>query len=130
MKNYNCILIYNKTKDKLLFCKRVKPPYAGLLNLVGGKIEEGECSIEAAYRELYEETGIQKEDIELVRLMDMIYYKKDMKLEIFYGVLRNDVSLIEEFQQLIWVDAKEDFFNSEKYAGDGNIGHIVKQVKH
>ena len=39
MKNYNVIVVLNKTKDKMLMCKREKDPYKGLYNLVGGKEE-------------------------------------------------------------------------------------------
>lgn len=129
IKKYNCILVYDKDKSKILFCKRVKPPYQGLLNLVGGKVEEHELGIDAAYRELYEETGIQKIDIELTHLMDMVYYKKGMELEIYGGVLKGSVCLVEEFQQLCWIDADTNFFDDRKFAGDGNIGHIVRQME-
>ncbi|ENL4422339.1 NUDIX domain-containing protein [Bacillus cereus] len=47
-----------------------RDPYKGLSNLVGGKIENGESGIEAAYREILEETNISKEDIILYHLMD------------------------------------------------------------
>lgn len=63
MQGYNVIMVYNNKLDKLLMCKRLKDPYKGLSNLVGGKIEVGEAGIEAAYRELLEETSISKEDI-------------------------------------------------------------------
>ena len=42
MQGYNCIIVYNSDKDKLLFCKRSKAPYKGLYNFVGGKIEAEE----------------------------------------------------------------------------------------
>ena len=57
---YNCIIVLNKTKDRALFCKRQKDPYKGLYNFVGGKVEPGEDSETAAYREdvlLKEETN-------------------------------------------------------------------------
>ena len=57
MQGYNCIMIYSPDKSRLLFCKRLKDPYEGKFNLVGGKIEPGEDHFDAAYRELFEETG-------------------------------------------------------------------------
>ena len=48
----NCSVVFNKTKDAVLFCKRMNDPYEGCLNFVGGKVEQGESSIDAAYREL------------------------------------------------------------------------------
>ena len=56
----NCIVVFNKTKDRILFCKRQKDPFAGRLNLVGGKVEKRESSEDSAYRELYEEKVIRK----------------------------------------------------------------------
>ena len=50
MQGYNCIMIYNKKKDRLLFCKRISDPYEGKFNLVGGKIDDGENHLNAAYR--------------------------------------------------------------------------------
>ena len=50
MQGYNVLMIYNKDMNQLLMCKRLKNPYKGLSNLVGGKIEIGESGIESAYR--------------------------------------------------------------------------------
>ena len=68
MKKLNVILVYNKEEDKILMCKREKEPYKGKFNLVGGKVEQGEKELDAAYRELQEETGITKQDINLKHL--------------------------------------------------------------
>ena len=46
----NCIVVFNREKDKVLFCKRKKEPFKGRLNFVGGKVEPGETSEAAAYR--------------------------------------------------------------------------------
>ena len=72
---YNCIIVFNKIKDRVLFCKRQKDPYKGLYNFVGGKVEPGEDSETAAYRELFEETGITRRQIRLYRLMEMFQYE-------------------------------------------------------
>ena len=67
-KVYNCIVVFNPAKDAVLFCKRQKNPYKGLFNFVGGKVDPGEESEQAAYRELQEETGITRKQIRLYRL--------------------------------------------------------------
>ena len=72
MRKLNLIVIFNNNLDKVLFCIRAKEPYKGLYNFVGGKVEEGETNDEAAYRELFEETGITSNDIELEHFMDLI----------------------------------------------------------
>lgn len=125
----NCIVVFDKNKEKLLFCKRAKNPYKGLLNFVGGKVEPEETSEHAAYRELFEETGIAKKDIKLYRLMDMTYYQKQFVLEIYMGILEYDVPLIEEVNSLEWISIEDDFTDSNRYAGDKNIAHIVEVAK-
>ena len=60
MRKLNLIVVFNKDLSKGLFCIRAKEPYKGKYNFVGGKVEEGETNDEAAYRELFEETGIRQ----------------------------------------------------------------------
>lgn len=55
-------------------CKRSREPFKGLLNLVGGKIENNEDGLSAAYREMFEETSITYNDIRLSHLMDFTYF--------------------------------------------------------
>lgn len=128
MQGYNCIMVYHQQNDRLLFCKRLKDPYEGMYNLVGGKIEPGEKGISAAYRELEEETGITADDITLSHMMDFTYYNQDCYVEIYVGTLRQDVTLRTEFHPLCWMSLDEDFFDLERFAGEGNIGHMVQQV--
>ncbi|WP_455715817.1 DUF429 domain-containing protein [Anaerosporobacter sp.] len=121
-------MIYNVERDKLLFCKRIKEPYKGLYNFVGGKIDLGEEGFTAAYRELYEETGIRSCDIKLNHMMDFTYYNQDCYVEVYVGYLQREVELKEEFHPLYWLELNEDFFNTNRFAGEGNIGHMVEQV--
>lgn len=129
MKKLNVILVYNKEEDKILMCKREKEPYKGKFNLVGGKVEENEDELHAAYRELQEETGITNKDITLTHIMNFQYKILEMELEVYAGKLNKDVNLVEEVNKLYWVEKNENFFDIDKFAGEGNIGHIVKQVE-
>lgn len=126
---YNCVMIYSRDKEKLLFCKRLKDPYEGKYNLVGGKIEDGEDHFDAAYRELFEETGISRSDVSLSHMMDFTYYNQKCYVEVYVGILRKKVKLFPEKHPLYWFDVDEDFFDLERFAGEGNIGHMVEQVK-
>ena len=125
MKKFNVILVYNKEQDKILMCKREKEPYMGKYNLVGGKVELGEDILSSAYRELQEETGITKNDIKLVHLMKIEYKMDKFELEVFVGKLNKEIKLIEEVNKLYWIDKFENFFDYKKYAGEGNIGHMI-----
>ncbi len=129
MQGYNCIMIFSRDESRLLFCKRLSDPYEGKYNLVGGKIEPGEEHSAAAYRELLEETGIGAEDVELFHMMDFTYYNQNCYVEIYAGTLKRDVEPVSEKHPLCWLRADEDFFDAEKFAGEGNIGHMVLQVK-
>ena len=129
MQGYNVLMIYNKEMDQLLMCKRLKDPYKGLSNFVGGKIEQGETGLEAAYRELFEETGVSNESIDLHHLMDFKYYYQNCYVEVYVGRLKNDVFVSGNENELYWSDLNKDFFNMSLFAGEGNIGHMIEQVK-
>ncbi|PAT01377.1 NUDIX hydrolase [Candidatus Izimaplasma bacterium ZiA1] len=132
MKKYNLIMVFNNEEDKVLMCFRSKNPYLGLYNLVGGKIDDGEDIKESAYRELFEETNITKKDIILEPLMDFKWHPIKMEMYVYAGVLKHDVKLIEEVHKLYWVSLDENFFDMSKFAGEGNIGHMMEiyfQVK-
>lgn len=128
MKRMNVIAVYDRDKEHVLMCKRVKSPYKELYNLVGGKIEKENDGLNEAYRELFEETGITRDDIELTYLMNFEYILLDFVLEVYFGVLNKDVELVEEVNKLEWLPLGDDMCDDKKYAGDRNIGHIIKLV--
>ena len=126
LRRLNCSVVFDQHKDKVLFCKRAKEPYKGRYNFVGGKVEPGELSYDAAYRELQEETGIGRNDICLFKMMDFVYYgTENFVLEIYVGQLQEDVQLVEEVNPLLWLSLSEDFADPDRFAGDQNIAHII-----
>lgn len=129
MKKINLIVIFNASLDKVLFCIRAKEPYKGLYNFVGGKVEENESNDNAAYRELFEETGISNQDIELEHFMDLNYFKYGNNLQVYYGILKHEVDLVEEKNKLEWVAINEKLLDNSKFAGNYNIPHIIRQIK-
>lgn len=128
MQGYNVVMIYSKDMDRLLMCKRLNDPYKGLSNLVGGKIEPGERGMDAAYRELMEETGISPEDVTLHHVMDFTYYLQHCYVEVYAGRLKRDVDAAGDENELYWSDLGQNFFDMTLYAGEGNIGHMIEQV--
>ena len=129
MKKMNVIVIFDKELKKTLMCKRTKEPYMGMYNLVGGKIEKENDGLNEAYRELTEETNIQKDDVDLIHFMNLTYVKWDKEIEVYYGVLNKEVILVEEVNKLEWMSIDDNFFDMNKYAGEGNIGHIIEEIK-
>ena len=85
MKKMNVIVIFNKDMTQTLMCKRTKEPYMGMYNLVGGKIEKENDGLNEAYRELYEETNIKKDDVELIHFMNLSYVKWEKIRNIYQG---------------------------------------------
>ena len=128
MKKYNLIVVINQDITKVLMCQRKKHPYIGMYNLIGGK-KENDNGLKEAYRELLEETSITKKDIDLRHIMNIEYLFLDKYLEVYYGILKNDVKVIPEVNELKWVDMNDNFFDVNKYAGEGNIGHIIEEVR-
>ena len=129
MKKYNVIVVFEKDLNRTLMCKRTKEPYKGMFNLVGGKIDKENDGLNEAYRELCEETNINCDDISLIHFMNIEYVTMGKSIEVYYGILNKDVCLVEEVNKLEWVDINDNFFDMNKYAGEGNIGHIIEEIK-
>lgn len=128
MQGYNAIVVFNKKEDQILMCKRRRNPYKGLSNFVGGKIEPDEDGLVAAYRELFEETTITKEDIVLTHLMDFTYHLGNCYLEVYVGKLNKEVVVNGDENDLYWSLLDHNFFDPTQYAGEGNIGHIMMHI--
>lgn len=74
----NLIIVFDTKAENVLMCHRQKNPYKGLYNFVGGKKNPGESDIEGAYRELFEESGITVNDIEIKPLFFTQYFEDGM----------------------------------------------------
>lgn len=129
MEGYNAIVVFDTEAERILMCKRRKDPYKGLINFVGGKIEEQEAGIDAAYRELEEETSITREDIHLTHLMDFSYSLDQSYMEVYVGRLCHSVEISGDENELFWSSLEHDFFDITKYAGEGDIGHILLHIE-
>ncbi|MDR1599585.1 MAG: NUDIX domain-containing protein [Oscillospiraceae bacterium] len=128
MRRVNVSVVLNHAGDRVLMCLRAKDPFAGMYNFVGGKAEPGEDGMAAACRELFEETGLTRADIALRHVMDLRYYENDILLEVYAGRLRRDMDVSGDENELLWMPVDEDFFDVERFAGNGNVGHIMRVV--
>lgn len=59
--------------DQVLLIRRGRPPLRGEWSLPGGRIEPGERAVDAALRELREETGVEAEITGLLDVVDGIF---------------------------------------------------------
>lgn len=41
--------------------------------------------------------------------MKFTYVKWELELEVYYGILKHDVTLIEEVNKLEWIDVNDNF---------------------
>ena len=129
MKIMNVSVVYDHTRENVLMCMRRKDPYQGKLNFVGGKVEAGETFLDAAYRELEEETGVTRQDISLKHLMDMTYHTYGIEIQVFVGQLKHEVQVSGDENQLVWLPADGDFTGADRFAGQWNIAHIMEMIR-
>jgi 8-oxo-dGTP diphosphatase len=59
--------------DQVLLIRRGTPPRQGEWSLPGGRIEPGERAVDAALRELREETGVEAEITGLIDVVDGLF---------------------------------------------------------
>lgn len=129
MRGLNLVALFNKKGDRVLMCTRRRDPYMGLINFPGGKIEAGEDGLSAAYRELEEETSVTFEDVNLIHILTFTYPLDECYVEVYAGKLREDIDVHGDENELFWSRLDHNFFDMNKYAGEGNIGHIMEHIR-
>jgi 8-oxo-dGTP diphosphatase len=70
--------------NHILLTVRGKEPSKGMWGLPGGVVEIGETRVEALIREVYEETNIIVEPIELLTVFDSVSRDEDEKVKYHY----------------------------------------------
>jgi len=69
MPSQSRIIVQNKNKFLLLKLARGNPKYIGRWQLPGGKLDQKETAKKGAIRELFEETGIEREELEKIKMI-------------------------------------------------------------
>ena len=120
------ILVVENEKGELLAQERLKHPYFGFWGFAGGKIRWGETIIEAAARELMEETGLKAELTymgvyhELTKSKETGEYLEDKIFHVVHGS-RHKCELVENFEggHNEWLSESELAKKKKKYKSFG-----------
>ena len=70
--------------DRVLLAQRGKFPDRGLWGFPGGHVEPGETALEAARRELLEETGVRAKPVEYLTNVDVIRHDAQGRVVVHY----------------------------------------------
>ena len=79
--------------------------------------------------EIIVKAGISNKDVKLDHFMDLNYFKYENNLQVYYGILKHEVNLVEEKNKLEWVAINDELLDNSKFAGNYNIPHIIRQIK-
>jgi ADP-ribose pyrophosphatase YjhB (NUDIX family) len=101
-------------KGRVLIVRRAHPPGAGLYTLPGGVVELGESLVEAAVREVREETGLEIEPLMLAGYREVITRDGNGRVERHFVIfpfaarwLAGEITLNEELAEGRWLEPSE-----------------------
>ena len=58
-----------------------------------------------------------------------IYFIHGLTLEVYFGYLEKDFEVYGDENPLLWIDVNSNFFDIDKFAGKGNLGHFMEMMK-
>ena len=118
---------------QFLLVRRQNRPNAGLWGFPGGKIELGESVMEAAVRELQEETGVEAAARDTLTSVDVIIRGQDDALEHHYvliAILCEYISgeplAADDVSEAEWFDYEAILANPDAQSPD--VGRVARQA--
>ena len=73
--------------DRVVLVRRGRPPAYGEWSLPGGAVEPGETLEEAVVREVAEEIGLSVEVVEVVAVLDRIFWDREGEVQYHYVLI-------------------------------------------
>ena len=91
--------MFNKEKTKVALIRKIRPEWQnGFLNGIGGKVEPGECSIDAMCREFEEETSLKTFYYDWKKLIELHGNKDEWCVTFYFSD-----TLLDDFEKLVSV---------------------------
>ena len=70
------------------------PSHPGQISFPGGRVEPGETSLNAAFRETHEEVGIPRDEIHMLGRLDSFNATGEFRVTPWVGIIRPDTKII------------------------------------
>jgi len=110
-----CVLRDNNGKILILKRSNKVGTYKGLWSGVSGYVEKHEKPIDTAYKEIYEETGLSKNEVEFIKSVDSISFEDTYKEEKYSWTVfpflffkkNGKINIDWEHSDYKWISAKD-----------------------
>lgn len=125
------ILLIDSNSKYLLLHRGNHPTFGVDPDLPGGTVEDGEALLEAAVREVFEETGITVDPVDVRYVYDGTEYSKHGTHYALYAVKldnRPEVQLSWEHSTYAWLD-RNDFLKKAQSANDTYMHMVYDQLR-
>ena len=133
------VIIFRKTHNLEILMLKVIPERGGFWQCVTGKVEDGEDQIDAAFREVREETGISGDKVRhvLKDIYSFEYLKNDRKIhETVYGFevfpdigIDMTKNVYKEHTEYAWLSPEKAIEISSFDSQKQSILHLLKYGK-
>lgn len=118
-------------QGQALMVQRGKQPNAGLWGFPGGHVELGETGIEAAVRELHEETGVEATAVGYLTCIDVIARAEDGAVQHHYllaavrcAYVSGTPKAADDAADAAWVPVAAIFANDRPFSA--SVGHVLR----
>lgn len=142
VKKYTVILLFNSDGSKILLQKKDRTAFAGKLNGIGGKVNEGEEPVKGAFREMEEETSLLLKDLQRFAWLGTLTIPEQCDTNNsnrfpelwFFGGIVKDENLPHkpdtETEEISWYELNGNVPVTElELAGDGDLLYFINMAK-
>lgn len=143
IKKYTVVILLNQDGSKVLLQVKDHTLFAGMLNGVGGKIEDGEQPVNGALREIFEETSIQPGGLSRFEWLGTLTLPEQCddrnpdkypELWFFGGIVKDETLAVKPdgaTEEIGWYMLDPDSLpiTSLQTAGDNNLEYFIGRAR-